>query len=106
MLGSAMLCVLHDAGLDVIGAVRNDVAKQLFPPRLAARLFVGGGLEQDTTLDRLLKQTRPDWVINCASVARALHGDVDRMLGVYSLLPQRLAHLCRELGARLLQIGS
>jgi dTDP-4-dehydrorhamnose reductase len=106
MLGSAVLSLLDQSGHEVLGAVRSGGSEQLFPSRLAARLVVCGDLEQDEMLVRLLEKARPDWVINCTSVARALHRDVDRMLGVYAVLPQRLAHACRLAGARLLQVSS
>lgn len=106
MLGSAVLGVLDHGGLEVSGAVRNAAAEQLFPSRLAKRLVPCGDLEQDDALEQLLEQTRPDWVINCTSVARSLHRDLDRMLGVYALLPQRLSLACRLAGARLLQVSS
>lgn len=105
MLGSAVFATLADSH-DVTGAVRTDESKALFPPRLVSRLIACGDLEQDVVVARLFEQVRPDWIINCTSVARALHRDVDRMLGIYALLPQRLALACRLAGARLLQVSS
>jgi dTDP-4-dehydrorhamnose reductase len=45
-------------------------------------------------------------VVNCTSLAKADLQDPLKAFTVYSLLPRRLAQLCRDRGARLVQISS
>lgn len=107
MLGNAMfrsMSKLPDAL--VSGSIRREDARKLFPPEHAARLVVIDDAEDIAQLARLLDAVAPDVVVNCIAVGRPAPADPLRSIRVYSVLPQRLSHLCRGAGTRLVQISS
>jgi dTDP-4-dehydrorhamnose reductase len=107
LLGNAVFRGLFKAsGAHVIGTIRQEAARQLFAPEHAARLTVVGDIENPEQLARLFDAVAPDVVVNCIAVGRPAPADPIRSILVYSVLPQRLSHLCRLAGARLIQIGS
>lgn len=69
---------------------------------LQADLLAPGAVE------RLLEETRPDWVIHCAALARvdACESDPDRARQLNSELPGKLAHHVARGGARLVHIST
>jgi dTDP-4-dehydrorhamnose reductase len=107
MLGNAVFRVLsEDAGARVHGTVRTTQARRFFVPELASRLVVVEDLENHDQLVELFDSIRPQVVINCTAVGRPAPPDPLRSISIFSLLPQRLARLCRLGGARLIQISS
>lgn len=60
------------------------------------------------TIERLLEQTRPDWVINCAALAivDACETDPDRARQLNSEVPAQLAANVARGGARLVHIST
>jgi dTDP-4-dehydrorhamnose reductase len=107
MLGSAAVRVLAEsAGAQVFGTVRRADAKRLFPPELASRLVVVDDLEDHRQLERLFDTARPRVVINCTALRKPTPPDPMRSISIFSLLPHRLARLCRLRDARLVQISS
>ncbi|WP_354084023.1 SDR family oxidoreductase [Bradyrhizobium sp. S3.3.6] len=107
LLGNAMFRSLSKAsGTHIVGMIRGEAARGLFIPELADRLIVVDDIENTDGLARLFDVVRPDLVINCISVGRPAPADPMRLIAVYSVLPRRLAHLCRLSGARLVQISS
>ena len=60
------------------------------------------------TIERLLEQTQPDWVINCAALANleSCERDPDFARRINSEMPADVAALCRKGGARLLHIST
>jgi len=59
-------------------------------------------------LDKLLEQTRPDWVINCAALAEleACEANPEKAWQLNSVLPQKLASHVAKGGARLVHIST
>ena len=107
LLGNAMFRSMSElAGAHVTGSIRREEARALFSPEYAARLTVIGNAEDPAVLARLFDAAAPDVVINCIAVGRPAPADPMRSIQVYSVLPQRLSHLCRRAGARLVQISS
>lgn len=107
LLGNAMFRSLSKTpGAEVTGTVRQEAARSLFAPRLAARLAVVGNIEDPAQQAGLFDAVRPDVVVNCIAVGRPAPADPMRSIAVYAMLPQRLSHLCRRKGARLVQISS
>lgn len=107
LLGNAMFRVLSQASnLTVFGTARSAVAGMHFSPALASRLVTVQDLEDATQLVTLFDAHAPDMVVNCTALPRALAQDPARLIAVFSLLPRRLQHLCRERNIRLIQIGS
>lgn len=107
LLGNAMFRSMSKLeGVRVTGTTRRADARALFASELAARLTVIGNAEDPAQLARLFEAVAPDVVVNCIAVGRPAPADPLRSIQVYSVLPQRLSHLCRRAGARLVQISS
>lgn len=107
MLGHAVFQVLSDNAENyVIGAVRHPDDKRFFEPAAAERLIQVEDLENHEHLERLLDKVGPQVVVNCTSIGKPIPTDPMRSLSILSVLPHRLARLCRLNGARLIQIGS
>jgi dTDP-4-dehydrorhamnose reductase len=107
MLGSAAFRVLSEAaGVQVFGAVRRIEAQRFFVPELASRLVVAEDLEDDEQLERLFDTVQPQVVVNCTAVRKPVPPDPMKSISIFSLLPHRLARLCRLRDARLVQISS
>jgi dTDP-4-dehydrorhamnose reductase len=90
----------------VAGTIRREAARALFATEAAARLIMVEDIEKPDQLARLFGAIGPDVVVNCIAVGRPPPEDPMRSILVYSVLPQRLSHLCRPSGARLIQISS
>lgn len=107
LLGNAMFRSLSKlAGARVTGSIRSLDRRALFAPEHAAQLAVLENAEDATQLARLLDAAAPDVVVNCVAAGRPAPADPLRSIQVYSVLPQRLSHLCRLANARLVQISS
>ncbi len=109
MLGSTMLRVLgQETNWDVFGTIRNSGAKRFFSNGLAARLIDGIDIEHDDVLLNLLEHIRPNVVINCAGLTKH-KSEADNpsiSIRINSLMPHRLASLCKLAGARLVHIST
>ena len=109
MLGNAMFRMLsEDAQLDVYGAVRNPEAKRFFAPELAAKFITLLNVESDAALEQLFATEKPDMVINCVGLVKQLADAKEPLLAVpmNTLLPHKLAALCKDFGARLVHIST
>ena len=107
MLGNVVFRVLSEgSGLKVFGTVRGIEAKRYFVSELASRLIVLEDIKVQNELEQLFVSLCPDIVINCIAVRKPTSSDVIESINIYSLLPHRLAHLCRMYGARLIQIST
>jgi dTDP-4-dehydrorhamnose reductase len=107
MLGSAVFRVLSESsGSQVFGAVRRIDAKRLFAPVLASHLVVADDVENHQQLERLFDTVRAQVVVNCTAVRKPGPPDPMKAISIFSLLPHRLARLCRLRDARLVQISS
>lgn len=109
MLGSAVYRVFSErADWKVFGAVRSPDVINLFPSKLAAGLVIGCDVTDHSALEALMAQTRPDVVINCVALGKGSPhaGEPLQTLELLSILPQRLARLCRLADARLVHISS
>jgi dTDP-4-dehydrorhamnose reductase len=107
LLGNAMFRVLSQSDtLEVYGTARSVSTGVHFTSELASRLITIENLEDTTQLVTLLDMLAPDAVVNCTALPRAQSQDLLRLIAVFSLLPRKLQHLCRERDIRLIQIGS
>jgi dTDP-4-dehydrorhamnose reductase len=107
MLGNAAFRVFSEAaGAQVFGSVRSADVRRFFDPELAARLVVVDNLEDDDQLERLFAAVQPQVVVNCAAGRKPAPPDPMKSISILSLLPRRLARLCRLRGVRLVQISS
>jgi len=107
MLGNAVFRVFsEDSSLQVFGTVRRKEARCYFISELASRLIVLKNVECQDELDELFVSLCPAVVINCIAERKQTKSDVIKSINIYSLLPHRLAHMCRLHGARLIQIST
>jgi dTDP-4-dehydrorhamnose reductase len=109
MIGSTVLRVLSETQeYETYGTVRNDQVKSFFSSQISEQLISGIDAENHDSLIRLLQETRPDVVINCAGLTKHKAGAENPLLSlpINSLVPHRLADLCSLVGARMIHVSS
>lgn len=109
MLGSMVLRVLSEKNdWEVFGSVRDGSVRKYFPVSIAERLRVGVDVEQSDSLVRTLNEIRPDVVVNCVGLIKHKQEVEDPLvcIPINSLLPHRLAGLCKLVGARLIHVST
>lgn len=109
MLGNAVFRLFSESdGFDVIGTVRGERSKKYFPLSLQGALISGIDVENFDSLTRVLGETRPDVVINCIGLVKQLAEADDPLaaIPINSLLPHRLARLCKVVGARFVHLST
>lgn len=109
MIGSAMFRVLSQKPeWQVFGTVRSEYAKRLFSPENTARLIFNVDVERHDSLTTTITKIQPDVVINCAGLTKHKPSAEDplRAIPINSLMPHRLAALCKLLGARLIHVST
>ena len=109
MIGSTVLRVLSEKNdSDVFGSIRDGNFRRFFSESIAARLVAGVDVEQTDHLVKLLDQIRPDVVVNCAGLTKHKPEADDPLVSIpiNTLMPHRLAGLCKLIGARLIHIST
>lgn len=109
MIGSTVLRVLSEKNdWQVFGSVRDGRVKTFFAPEIAAQLVAGVDVEHSDALAKLLDQIRPDVVVNCAGLTKHKPEAEDPLIAlpINSLMPHRLAGLCKLAGIRLIHVST
>ncbi len=109
MIGNTMVRVLSDNDrFDVIGTLRSEFARPIFPDFVAGEIVVGYDLTIPDHIGGLFRDFRPDVVVNCAGLTKHAPAGSDPIfaLTMNSLLPHRLADYCGMTGARLIQVST
>ncbi len=109
MIGSTVLRVVSEKkDWAVFGALRNRSAKRFFAPAIAERLVDGVDVEYSDALMKVLDAIRPDVVINCAGLTKHKPEAEDPLIviPINTLMPHRLAGLCKLIGARLIHVST
>lgn len=109
MIGSTVLRVLSEKkDWQVYGSVRDGSVKRFFPTPIGERLLAGIDVEQPDALARVLDKVRPDAVVNCAGLTKHKPEAEDPLVSVpiNTLMPHRLAGLCKLVGARLIHVST
>jgi dTDP-4-dehydrorhamnose reductase len=109
MIGSTVLRVLSEKrDWMVFGTVRNGRAKSLLPAVLAERVVDGIDVEYPDSLMKVLDGVRPDVVINCAGLTKHKPEADEPLVSIpiNTLMPHRLAGLCKLVGARLVHVST
>lgn len=109
MLGNAMFRTFAESGEHaVFGTARGAGTRAHFAAPLQANILCGVDVENHDSLARVFGEVRPDFVINCIGVVKQLAESDDPLLTIpiNSLLPHRLAALCKIAGARLVQVST
>ena len=109
MIGSTMVRVLSENDeWGVVGTIRSEKARSLFPASMAERMISGVDLANTDALLRLFREVRPDVVVNCAGLTKHLPAGNDSLsaLTMNAMLPHRLAELGVIGGARLIHVST
>ena len=109
MIGSTVLRVLGDCeGWDVWGTVRDASIKRSFSSAMASRLIEDVNVEYPDALVKVLDDVRPDVVINCAGLTKHKPQADDSLISIpiNTLMPHRLAGLCKLARARLVHVST
>lgn len=109
MLGNAMFKVLSaNSSFEVLGTVRSEKAKQFFHEDLTRNIIADIDILFHDSLVELYAMTKPDYVINCVGLVKQL-SEVNNPLNavpVNTLLPHRLAALCKATNSRLIHFST
>jgi dTDP-4-dehydrorhamnose reductase len=94
--------------LDVVGTVRSDQRRTLFPAAIASRLVVVKDAQDQEQMSEAFERLKPDVVINCVAPSRQalIKQDPLQVIPICALLPHQLALLSGTIGARLVQIST
>jgi dTDP-4-dehydrorhamnose reductase len=109
MIGSAIFRVLSkEAAFEAWGSIRSDKWKSFFSANQQERLIICEDLLNQTELNHLFSKIQPDIVINCVGLTKHHKEANDTLLAVplNTLLPHRLANLCKAYDARLVHIST
>ena len=109
MIGNTVLRVMSErTGWQVSGTVRDGKLRSLFPPEIAGRLIDGVDAESPDALLRVLDRTQPDVVINCAGLTKHKPEADDPLVSIpiNTIMPHRLATMCKLAGARLVHVST
>lgn len=109
MLGNAMFRFLtRDRELSVYGTMRQDNGAHYFDDTLSANLISGVDVENYDSIVRVFGQIEPDIVINCVGLVKqtAEADDPLQAVPINSLLPHKLAALCKLTRSRLIHIST
>lgn len=94
--------------IDLVGVLRNPGKSAYFTPEELARAVVVDDLFDTDTLLQLLRQHRPDVVLNCVGIIKHRTQSSDPLvsLPINALFPHRLARLCDLAGVRLVHVST
>lgn len=109
MLGHVMLAVLSESpNLEVIGTVRSSASIKRLSPALRSLCNVTLDVDSQDQLTNLFATQQPDVIVNCVGLIKQLEqaNNPLAVLPVNSILPHRLAELCKISGARLIHIST
>lgn len=109
MIGSTVLRVLSEkSDWQVVGTVRDISVKRFFSAEIGERLIAGVDVENPDLLVKALDQIRPDVVVNCAGLTKHKPEADDPLVStpINTLMPHRLAGLCKLVGARLIHVST
>jgi dTDP-4-dehydrorhamnose reductase len=109
MLGSAVFSVTaDDPRFEVLGTARSGAVRRFFPSQKHDNIIDGIDVLNNDSLVKVMRQVKPDVVINCVGLIKQL-SDADDPLAVLpinSIFPHRLSAICELTGARLVHIST
>ncbi|CAK6514739.1 dTDP-4-dehydrorhamnose reductase family protein [Rickettsia helvetica] len=109
MLGNSICRFLSsDKKFDIFATARNNSARSYFSKDLSDKLITNVDVENHDSLVEVFNKTKPDIVINCIGLVKQLTDANDplKALPINSLLPHRLANLCKLTNSRLIHIST
>lgn len=98
----------HHSDVNVYGTTRSDNAARYFSASLIAKLIYGVDTNNIDSLVKTFADIKPDIVINCIGLVKQLSDINDPLISIpiNSLLPHRLARICKAIDARLIHIST
>ena len=98
----------EDPALTVFGSARSDSAKSYFKENLRQQIVCGVDVEHHDSLVSVFGKVRPEVVINCIGLVKQVVDVEDPLqaIPINTILPHRLAALCKVAGARLVHIST
>ena len=109
MIGSTVMRVLSEKqDWEVFGSVRDDKAKIFFNDAIRDRLISGIDVEHLDALVKVINQVQPDVVVNCVGLTKHKTESEEPLFSIpiNTLMPHRLAWLCKLVGARFIHIST
>lgn len=109
MLGNTVFRHLSQhPDLTVVGTARNDNALKFFSEKLQPKIITGINVENHDSLIKAFASIRPDVVINCIGLIKQLASCNEPLvtIPINTMLPHRLAELCKATNARLIHIST
>jgi dTDP-4-dehydrorhamnose reductase len=109
MLGSSMIRVLSErTEWEVFGTIRAARDKQFFVASISDRLIAGVDVQHFDSLVKVLDKIHPNVVINCAGLTKHKSEAEDPLvfIPINTLMPHRIAGLCKMIGARLIHFST
>jgi len=109
MIGSTVLRVLSEKKeWRVFGTIRDESVNRFFSAPIAEHLIAGIDVEHSDVLAKVLDQFRPEVVVNCAGLTKHKPEVEDPLVSIpiNTLMPHRLAGLCKLVGARLIHVST
>jgi dTDP-4-dehydrorhamnose reductase len=108
MLGHKVLQVCGPR-FEVWATFRGDVDRYVSLGLISRdRVVTGVDAMKFETVEQAIREVRPDFVINCIGVVKQLAEGHDPIISisVNSLLPHRVAAVCRDVGARVIHVST
>lgn len=109
MLGNTVFRLFSESsGYEVVGSARSKNVYKFFPQNLAKRVICDVNVDNVDDLIVLFERSKPDIVINCIGLVKQIveADDPLRAIPINSILPHRLARLCKLVGARLIHLST
>jgi dTDP-4-dehydrorhamnose reductase len=109
MLGSAAFRLLsRRSEFSTFGTARSSAVNKFFETPLRENIVTGIDVEYFDTLVSVLRDLRPDVLINCIGIVKQLAIAKDPLFAIpiNSLLPHRLARLSELINARLIHVST
>jgi len=108
MLGHKLYQVLSP-DFDVTGTIRgsfNNISKYCFFQQ--SRVVAGVNARDIARVEKTIKETNPDVVVNCIGIIKPLEKQSGELLNIWinSLFPHQLYEICRTAGTRLIHIST
>jgi len=109
MIGSTVFRVLSEKkDWIVYGSIRDGKIKSFFQSPIKERLITGIDVDYTDVVVNVLNQVRPEVVVNCAGLTKHKPEAEDPLVSIpiNTLMPHRLAGLCKLVGARLIHVST
>ena len=109
MLGNAVFKMFaYDDNYRVQGTIRSKKSISLFPENIRDLLVSGVNIASDEEIFTLFEEVQPNIVVNCIGIVKQLADANDPLvaLPINSLLPHRLANICKLSDSRLIHMST